>query len=79
MSVDEKLYIDQMDLWIKEQEVIEEQIKRAVSYHDSLAASHVMTANLNREQRRHHRKRMKLAIEEFENWKKDNGIGGEIG
>lgn len=77
MGEEEKLYISQMENWIKEQDVLENQIRRTIEHHDSLAASHVRVANLNREQLRHHRKRVAFGKREFENWKKDNNIKGE--
>lgn len=77
MNEDELQYISQMELWIKEQDVIGGQLKRAVDYHDGLAASHLEVSKLNMEQLKHHRARVTLAKEEFENWKKDNEIGGE--
>lgn len=77
MNEDELHYISQMELWIKEQDVIGGQLKRAVDYHDGLAASHLEVSKLNMEQLKHHRARVTSAKEEFENWKKDNEIGGE--
>lgn len=77
MDIQEALYIKQMELWIKEQDVIGGQLKRAVDYHDGLAASHLEVSKLNMEQLKNHNARVTSAKEEFENWKKDNEIGGE--
>lgn len=77
MDIQDSLYIKQMELWVKEQEVITGQLKRAVIYHDEVANNHKAIADLNEHQLLIHEQRIALAKEEFEEWKKDNNIEGE--
>lgn len=74
MDAEDRLYIDQMNNWFKEHKLIEEQLKRSVDYYKTLSNTNERLAKTNKEQLRLHRKRVALAREEFENWKKDNGI-----
>ena len=66
-----------MGLWFEEQETLSAQIRRTMHHHDALAKSHKATADLNEHQLLIHEQRIKLAKEEFENWKKDNNIEEE--
>lgn len=64
---EEESYIEQMRLWIGEQEIIENQIKRAAESYSKLAES-------NRKQLVLHQERINIVKCSFEDWKIDNGI-----
>ena len=76
MTKEEILYISQMEAWLKEQGIMEGQLRRAITYHAEIAKEHLSISELNREQLEAHIERVRLGRQEFENWKKDNGIGG---
>ena len=69
MDEDQKLYFKQMSEWIREQEMLEEQLERTVEHHLEVAES-------NKAQLELHKERVKMGKQEFEEWKKDNNIEG---
>lgn len=78
MGQEEKLYIEQMESWVEEQAILEHQIRRTIRHHKELADDHKKVAALNEIQLKAHVDRVKLGIQEFENWKKDNNIKGDV-
>ncbi|MCY7861118.1 hypothetical protein MOD67_13915 [Bacillus licheniformis] len=68
---EELLFISQMENWIKEQDVIEKQIERAIEYHEEVSESHKKIAELNKLQLKAHRERVERGKKEFEEWLTD--------
>ncbi|MCP8973147.1 hypothetical protein NMK43_08565 [Bacillus licheniformis] len=68
---EEELCISQMENWIKEQDVLEKQIERAIEYHKEVSESHKKIAELNKLQLKAHRERIEKGKKEFEEWLKD--------
>lgn len=66
--MDEKeLYVEQMKLWFAEQQMIDDQLERAITHNEQVA-------KLNREQLNNHRKRISLGKQEYNNWAVENGV-----
>lgn len=61
MNEEQKLYIQQMQLWFKEQRRINKQIERAVTHHLEMA-------ELNKKQLELDRKRISIVQKEYDTW-----------
>jgi hypothetical protein len=67
LSKEGQLYLEQMQHWLEEQDILDKQIERSIEHHLKMAES-------NRKQLKLHRERIQMGKEEFESWKADNGI-----
>lgn len=63
----DKSYIKQMTAWLKEQEALEKQILNTIETSTEIIEQ-------NKIQLEWHRKSYSSAVNEFEEWKKENGI-----
>lgn len=62
-----ELYVEQMKLWFAEQQMIDEQLERAVIHYQQLT-------ELNKEQLMLHKRRISLGKQEYNNWAVENGV-----
>lgn len=75
MNEEQCLYMQQMELWFKEQQRLEEQLERTIRHYEEMA-------ELNRQQLEIHRKRIDIVRVEFDKWLSSlnmQGCGGDEG
>ena len=67
LTKEEELYLEQMQEWIEEQEIIEGQLKRTVDHYVFLASSNTKQLSL-------HQERVAIGRKDFDEWKAEHGI-----
>lgn len=67
LTKEEELYLKQMQEWMEEQEMIEEQLKRTVDHYVFLASSNTKQLCL-------HQERVAISRKEFDEWKAEHEI-----
>lgn len=72
---EEDIYISQMESWLTEQEMLEKQLERAITYHQDLSDNHKKISELNEIQLKAHRERIEIAKNEYSEWLKEHGSG----
>lgn len=67
LTKEEELYVQQMNLWIEEQDEYGAQLERTAVYYEKMAEN-------NKEQLRLHNERVNMGKAEFEAWKKEHDL-----
>ncbi|MGG3943383.1 hypothetical protein ABEV54_18310 [Peribacillus psychrosaccharolyticus] len=67
LTKEEGLYLEQMQEWIEEQEMIKGQLKSTVDHYVFIASSNTKQLSL-------HQERVGIGRKEFDEWKAENGI-----
>lgn len=67
LTKDEELYLNQMELWLEEQQTLDNQLVSAIEYHKKMM-------ELNKKQLSLHRERINIGSEEFTQWKTDKEL-----